>query len=257
MKKVLVLILASAFAGGAWAEKVIPVQSVNQFGAVKVTGTAATMYVAVPFEGFDDNPVVATNVIHAAGLTDGTKMYIWNPQAKEYNVFKAESGKWTPMAKATMTDDDDEELGYADPEFPVKAGTGALLERVATSEPAYVYGQIPMSPVPSPTFGQGQTLVCIPSTNAMQAVNLNAFTWTGVNAAKSNRSLISGADYIQFRDEQNRQIKYYYLDGAGWGLQPRSALKYPELVANGQALVPAGTAFWYYTSTGGAKVEWE
>ena len=260
MKKILATILVMAAASAtlsAWGGVTTAVQSVNSFGAIKVTGAAKNLYVPVPFEGFDDKPVAASNVIHAAGLTDDTSMYVWNSETAVYDLYVIGSDKWTAPSVTVVTGDDEFVDVQSDLAKGIAAGTGVLLERTSTSEPVYVYGQIPMSSVPSPTFDRGQTLVCIPSTNAMQAVNLNAFAWTGVKAARSNRSVTSGADYIQFRDENNRLIKYYYLDdGSGWGLQPRLAATYPSLVADGKALVPAGTAFWYYSTAGGAKLEW-
>ena len=114
------------------------------------------------------------------------------------------------------------------------------------------------------TFDAGQTLVSPPYTNAtvvvggVKYVDLNAFTWTGVKATEKKRlKNQAGADYIQFRTAQNVLVKYFYLDGEGWGVVPTQASQFADLVASGQALVPAGTAFWYYSNDGGAKVEWK
>ncbi len=88
-------------------------------------------------------------------------------------------------------------------------------------------------------------------------MNLNAFTWTGVKATTKKRLKgQAGADYIQFRDKNNNLVKYYYLEGEGWGVVPTQVSQFSDLVSGGKALVPAGTAFWYYSSVGGAQLNW-
>ena len=164
MKKILVTTLAAALAGGAWGVAVNSVQSANQFGAIKVTGSAMTMYVAVPFEGFDDKAVAASNVIHAAGLSDSTIMYVWNAELGIYDEYETDNGKWT-APPVNVVSGETTTSRQADLSTGVAVGTGGLLERDDITEPVYVYGQIPMTAVSSPTFEQGKTLVCIPSTN--------------------------------------------------------------------------------------------
>ena len=242
------------------------VQSANLFGAIKISGnTAANMYVAVPFEGFasDGAARLAKDVVHPANLTAETKMYVYNTGADSHDVYTVASGAWTPATKVTIDSNNAATLESAALDREVGAGSGVLVERKSTTDAVYVYGQIPSAGTNSKTFGSGRELVAPPYTNAtvevsgVQYVNLNAAKWTNVQAAQQNRKLISGADFIQFRDANNRLIKYYY-DGTSWGLQPTYAklASYAPFVANGQALVPQGTAFWYCSSVGGAKVEW-
>lgn len=257
MNKMMFAVLAATLAGGAWGEAVVnTVQSTNLFGAVKVTGVASNMYVAVPFEGFDGGTRQAKDVISAANLSDGATMLVYDKANDRYDVYVAASGAWTSPAKVTIDAEGKATVEKSDLARGVAAGTGAILERKDTSKPVYVYGQIPASTAASVSFGQGQTLVCVPSTNAMAAVNLNAFTWTGVKATTGHR--LKGraqADYIQFRDAQNRLVKYFYEDGA-WGVMPSQAGRLAEFVSDGKALVPAGTAFWFYSPAGGASVKW-
>ena len=151
------------------------------------------------------------------------------------------------------------DLGYG-----VVAGTGVILQRPNSSGTVYAYGQVPAMQAASVTFDEGQTLVSPPYTNAtvvvggVKYVDLNAFTWTGVRATEKKRlKNQAGADYIQFRTAQNAFVKYFYLDGEGWGVVPTQVSQFADLVANGKALVPVGTAFWYYSNAGGAKVEWK
>ena len=141
---------------------------------------------------------------------------------------------------------------------------GVLVARANAGDNVYVYGQIPGAAVNPEPFAKGQTFVAPPYTNAtvevsgVKYIDLNASKWTDVSAAKQDRKLISGADFIQFRDASNRLIKFYY-DGTSWGLQPTYAklASYKPYVEGGKALVPQGTAFWYCSSVGGAKVEWK
>lgn len=258
MKKIVAVVLAVALAGGAWSAATIPVQSANLFGAMKLSGKPTSLYVAVPFVGFDGAPITASKVIHAPGLTDGTMMHVWNADSELYDEYEISSGTWTAPTQTVVGDNDESEDVQADLNAGIAAGSGVLLERANKDEAVYVYGQVPDTTKESDTFEEGQTLVSAPATFTGE-VNLNAFQWTGVTAARENRKLISGADFIQFRDANNRLIKYYYLADGGWGLQPSYAklAAYAPYVANGQALVPQGTAFWYCTTVGGAKVTWK
>ena len=263
--KNLMMILAAALGLGAWGDTgpvTNSVQSANLFGAIKIdSNVASNMYVAVPFEGFEADGAAraASNVVHAANLANGAKMFAYDRTADSgngaYNVYESESGKWTTPPKVTVTADGKVVVSEADLGYGVAAGTGVILERKSTSETVYVYGQIPTNTA-SVTFGAGQTLVSPPYTNGVEYVNLNAFTWTGVVPATTKRLRTTGADYIQFRDKNNKQIRYFYLEDGGWGLQPTQAKMYPDYVADGKALVPVGTAFWYWSKNGGATVTW-
>ena len=262
MKKILATVLMSFLAAGVWgANAVNSVQSTNMFGTIKVTGVASNLFVAVPFEDFNGNAFAASNVVHAVGLADGTKMFVWNPAANSYSVYavsndsQSASGFWTTPVKITLTAEG-ATLGTADLATHAAVGTGIVIERKDVQQPVYVYGQIPTS-VQAPTFSAGPTLVCVPSTNALAAVDLNAFSWSGVTA--TGATLQQGqetTDYIQFCDSANRLVRYFYREGQGWVLDPAQASLYPDLAESGKALVPAGTAFWYYSKSGGASVRW-
>ena len=241
------------------------VQSANLFGAIKIeSNTASNMYVAVPFEGFEADGAAraASNVVHAANLYDGAKMFAWDKSGDKYNVYESEGGKWTTPPKVTVTAEGKAVVSEADLGYGVTAGTGVILQRPNSTGTVYVYGQIPAATA-SVTFGAGQTLVSPPYTNATvevsgaKYVNLNAFTWKDVKATEKKRLKgQAGADYIQFRTADNKLVKYYYLEGEGWGVVPTQVSQFSTLVANKKALIPVGTAFWYYSSNGGAKVEW-
>ena len=236
------------------------VQSANLFGAVKISGNVASnMYVAVPFEGFEADGAAraASNVVHAANLSDGAKMFAWDKSGDKYNVYESEGRKWTTPPKVTVSAEGKAVVSEADLGYGVAAGTGVILERKSTSETVYVYGQIPTNTA-SVTFGAGQTLVSPPYTNGVAYVDLNASEWTGVKGAGKKRlKNLAGADYIQFRTADNSLVKYYYLEGEGWGVVPTQVSQFSEFVAEGKALIPVGTAFWYYSNADGAKVEWK
>ena len=242
------------------------VQSANLFGAIKIeSNTASNMYVAVPFEGFEADGAArkAKDAVHAANLTAGTKMFAWDKSGDKYNVYESEGGAWKPANKVTVNAEGKAVVETADLGYGVTAGTGVILQRPGSTGTVYVYGQIPATTA-SVTFEAGQTLVSPPYTNAtvevggVKYVNLNAFTWTGVKGTTLNR--LAGqkdADYIQFRNTNNSQIKYFYLPGKGWGVTPRQVAATGVLVEGDKALIPVGTAFWYYSNAGGAKVEWK
>ena len=242
------------------------VQSANLFGAIKIeSNTASNMYVAVPFEGFESDGAArkAKDAVHPANLSNGAKMFAWDKSGDKYNVYEVEGGAWKAPTKVTVTAEgktvvENAELGYG-----VTAGTGVILQRPNSTGTVYVYGQIPATTA-SVTFEAGQTLVSPPYMNAtvevsgVKYVDLNAFTWTGVKGTTLNR--LAGqkdADYIQFRNTNNSQIKYFYLPGKGWGVTPRQVAATGVLVEGDKALIPVGTAFWYYSNAGGAKVEWK
>ncbi len=241
------------------------VQSANLFGAIKISGNVASnMYVAVPFEGFEANGAArkAKDAVHPANLSNGAKMFAWDKSGDKYNVYEVEGGAWKAPTKVTVTAEgktvvENAELGYG-----VTAGTGVILQRPNSTGTVYVYGQIPAATA-SVTFGAGQTLVSPPYTNAtvevsgVKYVDLNAFTWTGVKGTSLHRLVgQKDADYIQFRNTNNSQVKYFYLPNEGWGVTPRQVEDAGVLVQGNKALIPVGTAFWFYSTAGGAKVEW-
>ena len=237
------------------------VPSTNMFGAVKITANiASNLYVAVPFEGFEADGALrkAQDVVHAANLTAGTKMYVYDKNADKYDVFEVDAnGKWAAVLKINVTEMTNT-FDTADLMRGVTNGTGVIVGRKNTAETVYVYGQVPKIPIASTTFGAGQTLVSPPYTNGVAYVDLNASTWTGVKATQLRRLRNQkGADYIQFRTADNRLVKYFYLEGEGWGVVPTQVSLFSQFVANGKALIPVGTAFWYYSTSGGAKVEWQ
>ena len=242
------------------------VPSTNMFGAVKITGNVASnLYVALPFEGFEADGALrkAQDLVHPANLTAGSKLFAYDKANDRYNVYEADDGKWTTPTKVTVTAEGKTVVDTADLGYGVASGTGAILERKNTAETVYVYGQVPMALAESVTFGAGQTLVSPPYTNATvevggaSYVDLNSFDWTGVAAAGKRRLKgLAAADYIQFRTADNRLVKYYYLDDGKWGVVPAQVALCGALVADGRALVPVGTAFWYYSVSGGAKVKW-
>ena len=240
---------------------VISVPTTNMFGAVKITANiASNLYVAVPFEGFEAEGALrkAQDVIHPANPTPGTKMYVYDKSADKYDVFEVDAnGKWAAALKINVTEMTNT-FDTADLMRGVTNGTGVIVGRKNTAETVYVYGQVPKIPIASTTFGAGQTLVSPPYTNGVEYVDLNASTWTGVKATQLKRlKNQKGADYIQFRTADNRLVKYFYLEGEGWGVVPTQVSLFSQFVANGKALIPVGTAFWYYSTSGGAKVEWK
>ena len=272
MKKNLMMIIglvatSATLPYGAWGSATNSVQSENLFGAVKITGNVSSnLYVAVPFEGFEADGAVraASNVVHAANLFDGAKMFAYDKGNDRYNVYESEGGTWKPANKLTVNAEGKAVVETADLGYGVAAGTGVILERTSTSETVYVYGQVPTALAESVTFGEKQTLVSPPYTNAtinvggVKYVDLNASVWTGVRATGKKRLKdLAGADYIQFRTADNRLVKYYYLEGEGWGVVPTQVSQFADLFADGKALIPVGTAFWYYSNAGGAKVEWK
>lgn len=238
------------------------VRSDNLFGSIKIEGNVASnLYVATLFEGFEADGALrkAQDVVHATNLTAGTKMYVYDKNADKYDVFEVDAnGKWAAADKLTVDVEGKATFDTADLTRGVTNGTGVIVGRKNTAETVYVYGQVPKIPIASTTFGAGQTLVSPPYTNGVEYVDLNASTWTGVKATQLKRlKNQKGADYIQFRTADNRLVKYFYLEGEGWGVVPTQVSQFSEFVANGKALIPVGTAFWYYSTSGGAKVEWK
>ena len=253
----------STFTVGAGVPPVtFGVRSDNLFGSIKIEGNVASnLYVATLFEGFEADGALrkAQDVVHATNLTAGTKMYVYDKNADKYDVFEVDAnGKWAAADKLTVNVEGKATFDTADLTRGVTNGTGVIVGRKNTAETVYVYGQVPKIPIASTTFGAGQTLVSPPYTNGVECVDLNASTWTGVKATQLKRlKNQKGADYIQFRTADNRLVKYFYLEGEGWGVVPTQVSQFSEFVANGKALIPVGTAFWYYSTSGGAKVEWK
>ena len=222
------------------------VQSVNLFGAVKVEGVASNMFVAVPFDGFDGGARQAKDVVHPAGLANDTKMYVYDPSQDKYDVFKTSDGAWTQASKVTIGASDTVSVDNPSLEREVKSGSGVIVERTDKTQALYLYGQIPTNT--SVTITTESALVSVPSTNALEAVDLNALDWTGVtsstcNTAGTRLSSNGGKDMIKFRSPDGKTVSYYYFGGK-WGPNYRPSSW------DGKATVPAGTAFWYTKKEG-------
>ena len=241
------------------------VVSANLFGALTVNaGSATNAFVAVPFGAFDigDVKIAAADVVQAATLSAGDKMYVWNgaeDTSQQYDVYEVKNGVWTVAKKVTVAANGAQSEGSTSPDSHlVDSGTGIFIERKDTSKPIYVYGQVLTNTVAETAFGAGLTLVSAPSTNAMAQINLNALAWTGVKpvtitTTTSGRKIVTSyanADFIYYRNTANRIVRLYY-DGTKWGTVSGTWKD-----AGDEAKIPAGTAFWYMNN-GSASVRWQ
>ena len=238
------------------------VVSANAFGALAITGNAAKpAYVAVPFGAFGDGdaPIAAADVVQAAALSDGDKMYVWNGAEgtqQKYEVYKVDAkGAWTVENKVTVAADGSVTTDSTPAEaLPVASGKGVFIERTNTAKPLYVYGQVLTNTVAETAFEKGLTLVSAPSLKAMGEIDLNALTWEGVTALKSKTvrgkaypdwSKIATADYLYYRTATGATARCYYCGGQ-WITENNKT----------PGKIPAGTAFWYCARAAGAKVVW-
>lgn len=263
------LTLVCSLAGGAWGgdsyvtNKVV---SANLFGALTVNaGTATNAFVAVPFGAFDigDVKIAAADIVQAATLSAGDKMYVWNGTSgtsQKYEVYKVDAnGTWVVEEhKVTVAADGTVTEGSELPEsLRVQTGSGIFIERKDTSKPIYVYGQVLTNMVAETTFGSGLTLVSAPSTKAMAQIDLNALAWSGVkdvtvSTTTSGKKIVTSytnADFIYYRSTANKVIRLYHYNGK-WGTVSGTWKD-----ATDAAIIPPGTAFWYMNH-GSARVAW-
>ena len=267
--QVTALALVCGFAGAVWAADPVAtvtnkVVSANLFGALTVNaGSATNAFVAVPFGAFDigDVKIAAADIVQAAALSAGDKMYVWNGAegtSQQYDVYEVRDGRWTVAKKVTVAANGAQSEGSTSPDSHlVDSGTGIFIERKNTSKPIYVYGQVLTNTTATTTFGAGLTLVSAPSTNAMAQVNLNALTWNGVGTVTittttSGKKIVTSyanADFIYYRNAANKIVRLYY-DGSKWGTVSGTWKD-----AGDEAKIPAGTAFWYMNN-GSARVTW-
>ena len=119
--------------------------------------------------------------------------------------------------------------------------------------PDYLDGKI--TPVPQdPEKASYQPML----KKAMGEIDLNTLTWTGVTALESSTVTVKGteyvtpkwskiatADYLYYRTPTGATVRCYYCGGK-WITENNKT----------PGKIPAGTAFWYYARTAGAKVEW-
>lgn len=269
MKKTMLIMMTVALANmvsagdSAVTNKVV---SANLFGALTVNaGTATNAFVAVPFGAFGvgDVKIAAADIVQAAALSAGDKMYVWNGAegaSQKYEVYKVDSnGAWAVEEhKVTVAADGTVTEGSESPEsLKVSTGTGIFIERKDTSKPIYVYGQVLTNATVSMTFEAGLTLVSAPETKAMDAIDLNALAWSGVGAVTistttSGKKIVTSyanADFIYYRNAANQVVRYYY-DGTEWGIVSGTW-------KDANATIPAGTAFWYdKIGSGNATVTW-
>jgi len=234
------------------------VQSVNLFGAIKIVNNASNMFVAVPFEGFEAAGAArkAKDAVHPAGLADGTKMYVYDDKAADggkYDVFEVSGDAWTKASKVTIGASGTVSVDDPNLDRPLTVGSGVIVDRTSLDAPVYVYGQLPS--VNSLRLEEaGASIICVPSTNVLVDVDLNALTWSGVTASGCNTAgtRLNSAqkkDVIRFRGPDNKMVEYYYFSNK-WGPVYRSS------TWNGEAVVPAGTAFWYTANAAGVELKW-
>ena len=85
---------------------------------------------------------------------------------------------------------------------------------------------------------------------------INTVQFIGHNTLRSSVVGYRGRACTPDELKEMQRLLARELDDGGWGLQPTQVKMYPDYVADGKALVPVGTAFWYWSKSGGAKVTW-
>jgi len=168
-------------------------------------------------------------------------------------VFEVSGDAWTKASKVTIGASGTVSVDDPNLDRPLTVGSGVIVDRTSLDAPVYVYGQLPS--VNSLRLEEaGASIICVPSTNVLVDVDLNALTWSGVTASGCNTAgtRLNSAqkkDVIRFRGPDNKMVEYYYFSNK-WGPVYRSS------TWNGEAVVPAGTAFWYTANAAGVELKW-
>lgn len=167
MKKIIFSIV-SAISIAAVADGV----SSTEFAAMLVPSTAKKTIISVPWleSGTGDSPIAVSNLVLTSGLTDGTKLHLYNTAEKKYSQsWELTDGVWEAANESTNT---------------IARGSALILERDSPSSGFYIMGKpftgtegtitLPSGTVKAPVY----SLIAPP---AASNVNINTgIAWTGI-----------------------------------------------------------------------------
>lgn len=220
------------------------VASENTIGVLKVTSTAKTTPVAVPWESLaaDGQDIAVADLVRTATLSEGDELKVYDTATGKYRAWTLNGSKeWKPIP--VVGGASSEEAG----DSTIARGSGVWLTRTDTTQPIYLVGEVAAEKA-EVKLEAGSTDA--PSWNLVGSTTVEPVSVTELLGAEGNGDgdkIVVPTAYVP--------KEYVYVDGK-WGYYDSvvDETTIPDLKLVKQVFVPAdgdddkipaGTGFWY------------
>ena len=220
------------------------VASENTIGVLKVTSTAKTTPVAVPWESLaaDGQDIAVADLVRTATLTKGDELKVYDTATGKYRAWTLNGSKeWEPIP--VVGGASSEEAG----DSTIARGSGVWLTRTDTTQPIYLVGEVAAEKA-EVKLEAGSTDA--PSWNLVGSTTVEPVSVTELLGAEGNDDgdkIVVPTAYVP---------KEYVYVGGKWGyydsvvdettIPGLKLVKQTFVPADGDDdKIPAGTGFWY------------
>lgn len=220
------------------------VASENTIGVLKVTSTAKTTPVAVPWESLaaDGQDIAVADLVRTATLSEGDELKVYDTATGKYRAWTLnESKEWEPIP--VVGGASSEEAG----DSTIARGSGVWLTRQDTTKPIYLVGEVAAEKA-EVKLEAGSTDA--PSWNLVGSTTVEPVSVTELLGAEGNvdgDKIVVPTAYVP---------KEYVYVGGKWGyydsvvddttIPGLKLVKQVFVPADGDDdKIPAGTGFWY------------
>ena len=235
----------------------VPVE--KTIGVLKVESDAAVTIIPVPWQSLGDGvdgKVTASELVHAASLTDGDQLIVYGSDGKATS-WVVENGAWTSPDESTLGDGPAQHNDSVDPStVGIARGQGVVLIRQDTEKDIVLIGQPAdeEAPVVTPI---ADAVDDEPSWNLVASPKLEDVDVNEKFATLANETEPDTADKIMIPTAG--APRNCTFDGTTWGY---SGSRKIQVIIKGVSTdvwiparvtenvkVPAGTGFWYINSS--------
>lgn len=243
------------------------VESSNVFGQIKCTTTFRKTMVAIPWVSTNATAqtIKVAEIIQTTNLDEGTMALHWNGNSNSWDAWQINGGAWETVTTASETG---VTVSQNPTDAPIPRGTGIWLIRPQGAYNAnktltfYVYGKYDKKACAVTCAANRSTIVCAPFASEAD-FDLNgsghASAWSNVH---DNDAIRMQTDTFPYYKE------WVYQKAQGWGTftAPTTTIKghtvpdpngSPEFTKSTDAVIPAGTAFWFVNrGNGDVTITW-
>jgi len=228
---------AALFAG-------VDVTSGNVYGIMRVSDTSSSnTVVAVPWVAVaGEGNVTLSNLVSTANLSEGDKLYLYDPSGTWFVYTRNASGVWE--GATTLSGDAVNPAVPADSKT-LDRGTGLIIQRGSTATPIYLCGRYVES-VPSATSisANATTLIANPTTRIVYITTTVGTVGDKISIPKNGGAM----------EEYTRKADGWY----GWvttTLGGKTSRKLTKLT-DGVSIAPGRGAF-YICGDSGTSISWQ
>ena len=231
----------------------VPVE--KTIGVLKVDSAAEYTILAVPWKSLDSGDIKASELVHAASLSNGDTLYAYDGEGN-LKSWLVQDGVWTSPTEV----ENGQVLPKTDPgTFDIARGKGVWLKRKDPSKPIYLVGQPATSDEPAttdlvPAKEDGEASWNLLASPKLESVDI---TTSGFKNNTGDEIIVPTAG----------TPKHYTYKNGEWGYPGATT---NEVTIGGKVfwkiktghktddtIVPAGTGFWYLNKQTGEKaIEW-